>query len=407
MIIELGNKKEIEYLYYKINNEEFNFYYKDVLLYQNNKTSPFLSIILENDGLKKEIPLYNCDIKKEAENKFLIEFYNKNYRVKSRVILKNNLINIYITKKENYLIKMSFINKESNKIVGFGCNNIENWQGKYLALKDKEVQDINKVIIEKKLCFYMKNKYLFYNKNIKDWAVNIERDVVIYTTQNEIFFALQVDEVKEIFADAYREEVEKKYIKSDNILGIKELKYYDGIILKNSRFEKQKIIDYSFVYSKNNKKIIMEITPYFSNKSRIFEVLGQDEKILIHSSKNGEYYTYNFENSETIRKIKNIFRSYLDSNIDGFYSVEKIVDKSNIYYHKEYGKVWKKTIEEVFKEYPSKTLIYDKLEEKKINGIYKIPLNKYTKNKDSFKYSLICSGIYEVMYEDGGIISNK
>lgn len=407
MIIELGNKKEIEYLYYKINNEEFNFYYKDTLLFQNNKIRPFLSIILEKDGLKKEIPLYNCDIKKEAENKFLIDFYNKNYRVKSRVILKNNLINIYITKKENYLIKLSLINKEYNKIVGFGCNNIDNWQGKYLSIKDREIQSADKIIVEKKLCFYMKNKYMFFNKNIKDWAVNVDRDVVIYTMQNEVFFALQVDGIKDIFEEAYGGKSEDKYIKSEEILSIKELKGFDGIILKGNKCEKQKIIENSFIYGKKNKKILMEITPYFSDKSRIFEVLGRQEKVLIYQGQNGQYYTYNFEDEATIRKVKNIIRSYLDNNIDGFYSVEKIIDKNNIYYQKEYGKIWKKLIGEIFREYPSKILIYDKLEEKKIEGIYKIPLNKGTKNKEIFKYSLICSGIYHVIYEQNGILCSK
>lgn len=404
MIIELGNKKEIEYLYYKINNEEFNFYYKDTLLFQNNKLRPFLSIILENNGSKKEVHLFNCDIKKEAENKFLIEFYNKNYRVKSRVILKNNLINIYITKKDDYEIKICLINENNSKIVGFGCNNIDNWQGKSIALKDKEIQDINQSIIEKKLCFYMKNKYLFYNKNIKDWSVDVDKDVLINTTQNEIFFAMQVDQVKEIFEEAYKINCGIKFIKSDDVLSIKNVSEFDGIIIKNKNFDNDKMTKNSFIYTKNRKKIIMEITPYFSNKSKIFDLLDKEEVVPIYKNKELEFYTYNFENVETIRKIKNIIRRYLDSNIDGFYSVEKIIDKDNIYYKKEYGKKWKKLIDDIFKEYPSKMLIYDKLEEKKINGLYKIQVNKAIGNKENFKYALICSGVYEVIYEEDGIL---
>lgn len=403
MIIELGNKKETEYLYYKINNEEFNFYYKDTLLFQNNKLRPFLSVILENNGIKKEIPLFNCDIKKEAENKFLIEFYNKNYRVKSRIILKNKLINIYIMKKENYEIKMCLINESKNKVVGFGCNNIDNWQGKSIALNDKEVQNINQTIIEKKLCFYIKNKYLFYNKNIKDWQAIIDNDVVIHTTQNEIFFALQVDDVKEIFEEAYSIKCSFKLLKCDDILPLKQLEKYDGIVLKNRNFDKQKITNNSYIYGKNKKKIIMEITPYFSNRSRIFEVLTNKEKVLIHQNKQTDFYTYNFEDADTVRKIKNILRSYLDSNIDGFYSVEKIIDKNNIYYKKEFGKKWKQIINEIFKEYPSKMLIYDKLEEKKIDGLYKIAITK-AMDKDNFKYSLICSGVYDAIYEENGTL---
>lgn len=403
MIIELGNKKQVEYLYYKINNEEFNFYYKDILLFQNNKLRPFISIILQNNGVKKEIPLFNCDIKKQAENNFIVDFYNKNHRVKGRIILKNNIINIYLIKNEDYQIKICLINGENNKIVGFGCNNIDNWQGKTIALQDKEINSKD-IILAKKLCFYMQNKYIFYNKNIKDWSVKVSKDVVIQTGQNEVFFALQVDGVKEIFNEAYNNKNNYKFLKSRDIIKIKKLAKYDGIIIKNNYFDSTKIINNSLIYGKHNKKILLEITPYFCITSKIYGALGEQEKTLIYSDKNLKFYTYNFNNTETVRKVKNLIRSYLNSNINGFYSMEKLIDKSNIYYKKEYGIKWKKIIEEVFKEYPSKLLIYDKLEEKKINGIYKIPVKKGMKNKDKFKYSLVSSGVYDVIYEEDGIL---
>lgn len=399
MIIELGNKKEKEYLHYKINNEEFNFYYKDTLLFQNNKNTPFLCLVYEKDGIKREIPLFNCEVRKQAENKFLIEFYNKNYRVKSRIILKNELINIYIVNKENSLIKMCLINREKNAVVGFGCNNVRNWQGKTIALFDREVQTEKEMIIEKKLCFYMNKKYLFYNKNIKDWRVNVDRDVNILTNQKEIFFALQVDGLQPIFEQAYAAKCQYRFIKNPQIMDLMQLKNYKGVILQSGNFEKDKYKINSKIYNKHGKKIIMEITPYFTPNNRVFNILSEQEKVLIYQNKDMQYYTYNFDNIITVRLIKNLIRGYLDTNIDGFYSVEKIVDKNNIYYQREYGKKWKALILEVFAEYPAKTLIYDKLEEKKIDGFYKIPLVKNMKNKDDFKHALICSGVYDIIFE--------
>lgn len=401
MIIELGNKKEIEYLYYLINNEEFNFYYKDTLLFQNNKVKPFLSVILENDNVKKEIPLYNCDIKKDAPNKYNIDFYNKNFRVKSRIILKGNLVNIYITKKEDYQLKLCLINENNNKIIGFGCNNIENWQNKSISLSGNEKPEKKDIIIEKKLCFFIENKMVFYNKNIKEWEVNVERDVIIKTKQNEIFFALK-EEKNTILMECSQQEKKYKFLKTSRFLEVKEIKDFDGIVLKNNSFNIEESIKKSSEYAKKDKKILVEISPFFSNKSRIFESLKSDEKVLIYKNKQGELYTYNYNNEETFRKIKNMIRIYLDANCDGFYSMENIFNGYNDYFKTDYGKRWKLLLLEIMKEYPAKILIYDKMEEKRIEGLYKIPLIKGEKNKDIFKYSAICSGICDVIFEEDG-----
>ncbi len=401
MIIELGNKKEVEYLYYLINNEEFNFYYKDTLLFQNNKVRPFLSVILENDNVKKEIPLYNCDIKKDAPNKYNIDFYNKNFRVKSRIIVKENLVNIYITKKEDYQIKMCLINENNNRVIGFGCNNIENWQGKNISLSGEKSQDKKDIIIEKKLCFFIENKMIFYNKNIKEWDVNVERDVFIKTKQKEIFFAIK-EEKSNLLLDCSQGEKKYKFLKTSQFLGLKDIKKYDGIVLKNNSFNVQESIKLSSEFIRKNKKILVEISPFFSNRSKIFTNLKDEEKELIYKSKEGELYTYNFSKEETLRKIKNMVRTYLDANCDGFYSVENIFNSYNDYIKKDYGKKWKLLLWDVMKEYPSKMLIYDKMEEKRIEGLYKIPLMKGEKNKNIFKYSAICSGICDVIFEEDG-----
>jgi len=400
MIIELGNKKEIEYLYYLINNEEFNFYYKKTLIFQNNKTRPFLSIILENDNVKKEIPLYNCDIKKDAPNKYNIDFYNKSFRVKSRIILKENLVNIYITKKEDYQLKLCLINENNNKVIGFGCNNVEDWQNKSISLEGEQKKDKKDIIIEKKLCFYIENKMMFYNKNLKEWEVNVERDVLIKTKQKEIFFAVKAAENNNVLMECIKNEKKYKLLKSNRFLEIKEIKKFDGIVLKNSGFSVKECIKKNEEYIKKDKKILVEISPFFSNKSKIFESLKNDEKELIYKNKDGELYTYNYNSEEVFRKIKNMVRTYLDANCDGFYSVENIFKGYNDYIKKDYGKKWKLLLIEIMKEYPSKLLIYDKMEEKRIEGLYKIPLIKGEKKRDIFRYSAVCSGICDVIFEE-------
>lgn len=242
---------------------------------------------------------------------------------------------------------------------------------------------------------------IFYNKNIKEWDVNIERDVFIKTKQKEIFFALK-EEKNNILTDCSQQEKEYNFIKTDKFLEVKEIKKYDGIILKNNSFNIEECIKKNSEYSKKDKKIIVEISPFFSKESRIFVSLKNDEKELVYKSKNGELYTYDFDNEDTFRKIKNMARIYLDANCDGFYSVENIFTGFNGYYSKDYGKKWKLMLLDVMKEYPSKILIYDKMEEKRIEGLYKIPLIKGEKNRNIFKYSAICSGICDVIFEEDG-----
>ena len=49
-------------VYYVVNNGEYVFYYGKEILFKNSKNNPFLFVTVEREGVKKQLPLYYCEI---------------------------------------------------------------------------------------------------------------------------------------------------------------------------------------------------------------------------------------------------------------------------------------------------------------------------------------------------------
>ena len=64
-------------IHYEVIEEEYVFYYGREIIFKNSKNNPFLYITMENEGVKKQLPLHYCDITKKGTSGYKIKFFNK------------------------------------------------------------------------------------------------------------------------------------------------------------------------------------------------------------------------------------------------------------------------------------------------------------------------------------------
>ena len=176
-------------VYYVVNNGEYVFYYGKEILFKNSKNDPFLFVTVEREGVKKQLPLYYCEIEKNTANGYKIKFYNNACAVVCNIINSKGKIYFGLVKNGFQGEKLNInLYKKNSKLTGMGLNKAKDLTGKSISSYAKSGK---KTYIDKKLSFSVKNGYYFVNRGIDDWEMKAEQNYVrISTRQSEAGFRL-------------------------------------------------------------------------------------------------------------------------------------------------------------------------------------------------------------------------
>lgn len=379
-------------VYYVVNNGEYVFYYGKEILFKNSKNNPFLFVTVEREGVKKQLPLYYCEIEKNSANGYKIKFYNTACTVVCNIIQSKGKIYFGLVKNGLKGEKLNInLYKKNSKLTGMGLNTAKDLTGKSISSFGKTDK---KNYLDKKLSFSIKNSYYFVNRGIDDWEMKSEQNYVrISTRQSEAGFRLS-------FGKEFG--VEENYPVKLKMTSFTELKNnpsentFDGYI---TEYVEGKEFKY-FLSNIRNKgyKYIVKISPLINCKDKDFRQFDDEGLIYIG---NGNYLI-DVHNDANVRIISNKLRKILDLNADGFY-IDEIninISKSIIIQDALIYKNFHKLIKKICTEYPLKHNIYNKfISENTINETYSLDYGKIKYKEKRYLRSLLYSDCRSFFYE--------
>lgn len=379
-------------VYYVVNNGEYVFYYGKEILFKNSKNNPFLFVTVEREGVKKQLPLYYCEIEKNTANGYKIKFYNNACTVVCNIINSKGKIYFGLIKNGFQGEKLNInLYKKNSKLTGMGLNKAKDLTGKSISSYAKSGK---KTYIDKKLSFSVKNGYYFVNRGIDDWEMKAEQNYVrISTRQSEAGFRLS-------FGKEFG--VEENYPVKLKMTSFSELngklceRSYDGFITeyREGKEFKHKLTN---LRSKGYKYLI-RISPVINCKDADFYDYEEDGLIYIGSGN----YLADVHNETNVRFVSNKLRKILDLNADGFY-IDEIginIGKSIIIQDALIYKNFHKLIKKICTEYPLKHNIYNKfISENTINETYSLDYGKIKFSEKKYLRSLLYSDCRSFFYE--------
>lgn len=376
-------------IYYEVIEDEYVFYYGREILFKNSKNNPFLYITMENEGVKKQLPLHYCDITKKGTSGYKIKFFNKSCAVFFEIEKVEETV-VFKFIRSGLLGEKLKINlyKKNAKINGLGLNPYGDLNNKKVTFKNF-INAKNYVDITPE--FSVKSSYYFNNGNLGDWEISFFGSVKVTTAQNSGEFYLIFDKNKKIEdkKESVLKIIRKKKI-TKNKIG------YTGFIADyKDRKDYRKYIE---KIRKSGYEYYLRFSPVVNKKDEDFDKYDKEDLIEISDGN----YIINKENENNKRLLTNKIRKYLDLNIDGLYVDEigiknkKFDNEKNLFIYKYLHE----TIYSVSQEYPSKIHIYNKLNPalKKI-GIYSVNYSKIKDRYREYHKSLVYSGVESVYYE--------
>ena len=325
----MSNKVINKGLSYLLKNGEVYFYYDDKIVFMNSKSIPFITVKIKNNELLKEISLYNFTIEKKGASSFAIKFFDGNYELKCHISSEKNRVSFFIDNYNDYY-EVCFTLYKENKQKVYGLNTYKNVKKK-LTFKEKVQSIFDKSLRHKdlfpdqKLAFYIKEYFFFENKNIYDYEVDFFDNIYIKTKQKDIRFNLVYSENINIAINQENKNQEKitKFSSVKNFLLVDEFDInaikksekhnkikYDGIIINASDYNQAKTKITLNKCKKNGLLLIYIINTAFNLNGFL------DEELYIDNS---GIKKVNLDNGESVRKLGNVIRNYLNDNVDGIY----------------------------------------------------------------------------------------
>ena len=381
---------------YTEQNNEVRFYYNDNLIFINSKSMPFIGIKIEKNNATKELSLIKFEAKKLEDNSFLLRFYDGEYEVFCKIKQIKEKVSFIIENRHEY--KEVFITLyKDNKQKTYGLCSYKP-KAQELTKKEKILNIFrlkkkeNKVIyLDKKLSFYIKEKYFFENLNISRYNCIISDNIYIYAWQKTLKFNLIFN--SNIYVAINQENKntakivkfnEEKYFFTQKNINEKRLKFlknqyakkFGGVIIKEEDYNLANLMIDRNKTKKLKIRILYTITLY--NNKGFFE--GEE---LIKDENGIE--KINFDNMNARRKFANLIRKYLDINADGLY-----FDGNMSRYE---ATIINKMIKKIVEEYPDAIIFHSTISESNNDfGYYIIKKKDIYKRFDEFKNYYLYSG---------------
>ncbi len=367
MAIRIIDKKYIGTgLNYPKNANGVYFYFDNNLLVYHNKNIPFLSITCA-DG--KKLYLTECNIIKNGEEDYTLEFYKDEFAIDCHVRQGNGTIRFEIDNFNDYPEVTVTLYKETNqKVMSF--MGYENGGEGFVP--------------EKKLSFYIEDKYFFENINIDKYDVQILDKIYITFYQKKAFFTIDTVTTPETMYQKwltqnlkfsiFNEKQYYAYIRSPEY--VEKYPNFYGYIVDGEEINLKKIEKFRHTYG----KIIYTFSLEFSKYSRFLRYFEAGD---VYKTEKGTYKIKHFS-EYALQSIKRIIRRYFDFHVDGIYLT---ADYSPV----EIALI-KEAISSVLYEYPEKILLFDRLSQfNDAFGYYMIndPV-KLFRHKDYIDYYQYC-----------------
>ena len=385
-------ENEQKNLSYTVKEDAYVFFYGEEILFFNSKSNPFLYITLEREGVKKQLPLYYCNITKFSSYGYKIKFYNKNCAVNLKITAVKNTIFFEFVKLGFFGETLSInLYRKNSKIKGMGLNQYKDINN---LTCDKEGFSRKKEYCDTKPAFSIKNGYFFKINDVEDYQLSFYGSSIrLNTKQNVGQFYLEFEKLY-YFGDKEKNKIRfcepkeiEKYIKTDP-----ECK---GFILDYKPSE-----DFFDLVKKTRKKgykIYIYLHPTIHEKDIDFSLYNKDGLIQY----NDEYLIdENYDDNK--RVYQNKIRGIFDHNIDGLYIDEKDIN----YQIKEdektpyIGRILHNDVYKITKEYTAKKILYNKLYlDEKNNEVFSVRYSKIKKKEKDYQKSLTYTSIDNVYYE--------
>lgn len=317
-------------LNYIKSNKGLYFYYDNNLLILHDSVIPFLTLVLPD----KEVPLYGCNIIKNNDNEYTLEFFQSGYNLNCRIFERDGVVNFLIENNNYPGVIIALYKEKYQRVIG---------------IEENEGED---VVNEKKLSFYVDKKYFFQNVNISDYDVKVLDKIFITVRQKRISFLLDTvntpDDLKKM---TYVNLKDFKVFRKRKVFELTRDLYSvsdnsrDGLIIKDC--DELDMVDF---LTEHYGKIIYCFRPEYKKGSHFISYFSDKELIL---QKNGTY-KINFKALGAVDGFKTVVRKYFDTALAGIY-----LDTSA--YSQEDADVMRKAIAKILPEYTKKIILFDRL----------------------------------------------
>ena len=208
------------------------------------------------------------------------------------------------------------------------------------------------IATEKKLAFYLENKYLFENVNIRKYDFKVLDKIFITAYQKRIRFLIDTINQPDDMMRMNGVNIKKfKIVKKRKVFELTEDLYSlsdnerDGIIVKNCDE-----LDMVNFLKEHYGQVIYMLRPHFRPGSHLLSYFGADE---IKKQSNG-LYKIDFSKPNASYGFKTVIRKYFDTDLTGIY-----LDTSG--YSQEDMEIMKGAIVSVLTEYTKKILLFDRI----------------------------------------------
>lgn len=317
-------------LNYIKSNKGLYFYYDNNLLILHDSNIPFLTLILPD----KEVPLYGCNIVKNNDNEYTLEFFQSGYNLNCRISERDGVIHFLIENKIYDGVIISLYKEKYQRVIGVS---------EYLR---------SDIVPEKKLSFYVEKKYVFQNVNIKKYQLKVLDKVFLTAYQERISFVIDTvntpDDLKKM---TYVNLKDFKVFKKRKIFEMTRDLYSlsdnprDGVIIKDC--DELDMVDF---LTKHYGKVLYCISGEYKKDSHFISYFSGKELVM---QDNG-LFKINFEESGAIDGFKTVIRKYFDTALAGIY-----IDAPT--YTQEEVDVMRKSIMSILPEYTKKIILFDSL----------------------------------------------
>ncbi len=332
MSVKIINEKFVGAgLNYIKNEKGMYFYYDNNLLIMHDAGMPFLTLIFPG----KEIPLYGCNVIRNNDNEYTLEFYQGAHSVNCRIYERDGVITFLIENEKEYpAILITLYKEKYQKLIGVGQ------------------QRVTGNTAERKLSFYVENKYFFENVNIRKYDLKVLDKIFITAYQKRILFLIDtVNSPENLRRNAYNNIKDFKIVGRRMVFELTRDLYSlsdnrrDGIIVQDC--EELDMADY---LTEHYGSVIYRLRPEFRTDSHFVSYFSGKELI---KQKNG-LYKIDFTQPTAKLSFKTVIRKYFDTCMAGIY-----LDTSA--YTSEELDTIKSAILSVATEYTKKIILYDRM----------------------------------------------
>ncbi len=317
-------------LNYIKNENGLFFYYDNNLLILHDTGSPFLTV-LDNDNA---IGLQGNNVIRNNDCEYTLDFFQAKYLIRCRIHERDGVIDFTIENPYEYKIIINLYKEKYQRIHG---------------INDYEKYGMES---EKKLSFYVDQKYFFDNVNIRNYDLKINERILLTVWQKKNTFLL--DTVNTPFSMEKMSYVNIKNFKIFRKRKVFELtedlyslsdREKEGIIIQNC--DELKKVNF---LRENYGKVIFRLRPEYAKNSHFLSYFSQGELVQNVEGK----YQIDFSCPSAYLSFKTIIRKYFESGLDGIYL-------DTTMYSAEDLEAMKSAILAVSTEYMKKIILYDKL----------------------------------------------